>query len=174
MQRITSCFAEAAQLFGPEVSLKKTEILRQPAPQVEYHPPSISIEQSQLKAVRQFSYLGCVIICYAKKDTEVDNTLAKANTAFGREYTCLEQHKDMKVNVYKAVMQTTLLYGAKSWVTYRCHLCLIEHYHQRCLRTILNIHWSDFITNIEVLDLAKVTSIEVMLLKTQLRWAGHV
>ena len=53
---------------------------------------------------------------------------------------------------------------------------LIEryHYHQRCLRAILNIHWSDFVTNIEVLEMAKVTSIEAMLLKTQLRWAGHV
>ena len=55
MQRITSSFAVAAQLYGIEVSLKKTEVLHQPAPHEEYHPPSISIEQSQLKAVHQFS-----------------------------------------------------------------------------------------------------------------------
>ena len=60
MQCITSCFAEAAQLFGLEVSLKKTEVFHQPAPQEEYHTPSISIEQPELKAVHQFSYLGCV------------------------------------------------------------------------------------------------------------------
>ena len=30
-------------------------------------------------------------------------------------------------------------------------VCLIERCHQRCLPTILNIHWSDFVTNIEVL-----------------------
>jgi len=35
LQRVTSCFAEASQLFGLEVSLKKTEILHQPA-----HPTS--------------------------------------------------------------------------------------------------------------------------------------
>jgi len=45
--------------------------------------------------------------------------------------------KDTKINVYKAVMLTTLLYGAESWVIYRRHLRLIERYHQRCLRTIL-------------------------------------
>ena len=50
-----------------------------------------------------------------------------------------------------------------------CHLRLIERYHQLCLRTILNILWSDFVTNIEVLEMAKVTSIEAMLHKTQLR-----
>jgi len=53
-------------------------------------------------------------------------------------------------------------------------VCLIERYHQGYLRTILNIHWSDFVTNIEVLEMAMVTSIAAMLLKIQLRWAGHV
>jgi len=85
-QRITSRFAEAAQLFGLEVSLKKTEVLHQPAPQDEYHPPSISIELSELKATHQFSYVGCVITSDAKIDKEVDNRLAKANSAFGRLY----------------------------------------------------------------------------------------
>ena len=32
LQHLICCFAEAAQLFGLEVSLKKTEVLHQPAP----------------------------------------------------------------------------------------------------------------------------------------------
>ena len=36
------------------------------------------------------------------------------------------------------------------------------------------IHWSDFITNLMVLDQAGITTIEAMLMKSQLRWAGHV
>ncbi|PFX19048.1 E3 ubiquitin-protein ligase TRIM71 [Stylophora pistillata] len=43
-QRITSCFVDGSQLFGLEVSLKKTEVLHQPAPQVEYRPLRISGE----------------------------------------------------------------------------------------------------------------------------------
>jgi len=35
-------------------------------------------------------------------------------------------------------------------------------------------NWSDFDTDIEVLEQAEVTGIEAMFLKTQLRWAGHV
>ena len=42
LQRVTSCFAEATQLFGLEVSLKKTEVLHQPAPKEMYCPPRIS------------------------------------------------------------------------------------------------------------------------------------
>ena len=79
-----------------------------------------------------------------------------------------------KIRVYRAVVLTTLLYGSETWVTYRSHIRLLERFHQRCLRTILNIHWSDFITNVEVLEQAEVPSIEAMILKYQLRWAGHV
>ena len=76
MQRVTSCFAEAAQLFRFEVNLMNIEVLHQPMPQEEYHPPSITIEQSELKAVHQFSYLGCIITTDAKLDKEVDSRLA--------------------------------------------------------------------------------------------------
>ena len=68
----------------------------------------------------------------------------------------------------------TLLYGSELWVTYRHHLRLLEYFHQRCLRIILNIHWSDYVSNVEVLEQAEITSIEAILLKSQLRWAGHI
>ena len=108
----------------------------------------------------------------------MDTRLAKAKRAFGRLYKRVWNNRNLKkdtnTSVYKAVVLTTLLYGAESWVIYRRHLSLIERYHQRCLRAILNILWSDFVTNIEVLEMAMVTSIEAMLLKIQLHWAGHV
>ena len=50
----------------------------------------------------------------------------------------------------------------------------LERFHQRCLCIILNIHWSNYVTNIEVLHHVEITSIEAMLLKSQLWWAGHV
>jgi len=131
-----------------------------------------------LKALHQFTYLGCTITSDAKIDKEVDNRLAKASCAFGRLYKRVWNNKHLKKNtkisVYRAVVLTTLLYGSESWVTYRRHLRLLERFHQRCLRIILNIHWSDYVTNVEVLEQAVIASIEAMLLKAQLRWAGHV
>ncbi|XP_067907983.1 uncharacterized protein [Heterodontus francisci] len=57
---------------------------------------------------------------------------------------------------------------------YRHHVRLLEHFHQRCLHSILKIHWQDRITNIEVLETANITSNEALLLPSQLRWAGHI
>ena len=178
LQRVTSCFAEACQLFGLEVSLKKTEVLHQPAPKEVYRQPSIHIDRTELNVVNQFTYLGCVISSDAKIDKEIDNRLAKANSAFGRLYKRVWHNFNLKrvtkISVYRAVVLTTLLYGAESWVIYSRHLRLLERFHQRCLRTILNIHWSDFVTNNEVLKQAGITSVEATLMKIQLRWVGHV
>ena len=178
LQRMTSCFADASRLFGLEVSLKKTEVLHQPTPREEYRPPHISIGDTELKSTQQFTYLGCTISSDAKIDKEIDNRLAKANSSFGRLYKRVWNNKCLKcktkIRVYRAVVLTTLLFSSETWVIYRSHIRLLERFHQRCLRTILNIHWSDLITNVEVLEQAEVPSIEAMILKYQLRWAGHV
>ena len=76
--------------------------------------------------------------------------------------------------VYKAVVISTLLYASETWTTYRRPLKALEKFHQRCLRSILNISWEDRRTNISVLKEAKTTSIEAFAIKNQLRWSGHV
>ena len=108
----------------------------------------------------------------------MDNRLAKSNSAFGRLSSRVWKNKHLKkvtkISVYRAVVLTTLLYGSESWVTYRHDLRLLERFHQRCLRIILNIHWSDYVSNVEVLEQAEITSIEAILLKSHLRWSEHV
>ena len=178
LQRLTTCFAESAQLFGLEISLKKTEVLHQPAPGEISQPPSITISNTTLKTVQQFTYLGSTISTDARIDKELDNRLGKANRAFGRlqkrVWSSSQLRCSTKIRVYKAIVLTTLLYGAETWVTYRCHIRLLERFHQRCLRSILKIHWSDYVPNTAVLEKANILSIEAMLLQYRLRWAGHV
>ena len=157
LQRVTSCFTDASRLFGLGVNLKKTEVPYQSAPHEEYRSPHISIGDTELISTQQFTYLGCTILSDVKIDKEIDNRLAKSNCSFGRLYKRVWNNKSLKykskIRVYRAVVLTTLLYSSETWVTsYRSHLRLLKRFHQRCLRTILNIHWNDFITNIEVLE----------------------
>ena len=67
-----------------------------------------------------------------------------------------------------------LVIWLRSVTTYSRHLKSLEKYHQRCLRCIRNIKWQDRRTNSSVLEEANVTSIESILIKNQLRWAGHI
>ena len=79
-----------------------------------------------------------------------------------------------KIKVYRALVIPTFLYGAETWTLYRRQVRLLERFHQRCLRSILNIKWHDYVSNEDVLEEAQLPSIESILLKQQLRWAGHV
>ena len=79
-----------------------------------------------------------------------------------------------KIKVYRAVVIPTLLYGAETWTLYRRQVRLLERFRQRCLRSILNIKWHDYVSNEDVLEEAQLPSVESILLKQQLRWAGHV
>ena len=76
--------------------------------------------------------------------------------------------------MYKAVVLPTLLYSAETYTLYRRHIRKLSQVHLRHLRQILRISWKDHISNIDVLRLANMSSIEAILTASQLRWTGHV
>ncbi|KAJ7404742.1 hypothetical protein WISP_143598 [Willisornis vidua] len=71
---ITNDVKQVAELFGLEVSLKKTEVLYQPTPKEVFH-PHITIGESELKSVQQFTCLGNKISSDSKIDKEIENSL---------------------------------------------------------------------------------------------------
>ena len=171
-------FAKAATAFGLTISLKKTEVLHQKPPRTAYVPPRVNIDGHPLNTVEQFTYLGCVISNDATVAKDVDNRLAKASSSFGRLQKRVWQSHSLrlstKLQVYKAAVLTTLLYGSEAWVLYRKQVNLLERFHQRCLRSLMGIKWQDYMTNNEVLEKVNLSSIEAMLMSRQLRWVGHV
>ena len=78
-----------------------------------------------------------------------------------------------KIQVCRAVVVPTFMYGAETWVPYRKQIRLLERFHQRCLRSILGVR-QDHVSKEEVLKRASLPSIESTLLQLQLRWAGHI
>ena len=111
-------------------------------------------------------------------DKDLDNRLSKASSSFGRLCKRVWNNHSLrlktKIKVYRALVIPTLMYGTETWTLYRRQVRLLERFHQRCLRSILNIKWHDYVSNEDVLEEAQLPSIESILLKQQLRWAGHV
>ena len=164
-------------MFGLTISLSKTEVLLQPAPASSPQQPSITIDDTQLKNVESFRYLGSIISNDGSLDKEITTRIQKANQALGRLLQVL-QHKGLrlatKLKVYNAVVISSLLYRCETWTLYRRHVKQLEQFHTRSLRSIMRIRWQDRVTNQEVLDRANSTSIEAKILQAQLRWTGHV
>ncbi|KAI8516013.1 hypothetical protein Bbelb_068260 [Branchiostoma belcheri] len=181
IQHIMDRFATACGRFGLTISLSKTEAMFQPPPSLAATvplPPPIVINNTEIKTVDKFCYLGSTITSSGSLDAEVTQRIGKASVAFGRLTKRLWQEHGIrlstKIAVYIAVVLSTLLYCCETWTTYRRHIQLLEQFQQRCLRNICNIRWQDKVSNLQVLEKCGLTSVECMIVKCQLRWVGHV
>lgn len=178
LQTVMTAFHDAYTRLGLTVNIGKTQVLYQPPPRGPYHAPTIRIEGQALQNVDHFPYLGSYLSSNNLIDNEIQHRLSCASAAFGRMRTRVFDdhniHVSTKIQVYDAIVMPTLLYGSETWTTYRRHLKALERFHQRCLRNILRIKWSDYRTNNSVLEEAKVTSVEARIIKSQLRWTGHL
>ena len=178
VQQLFNRFHAAAERFGLTVSMKKTEVMFQPASQSQPVHPVIKAGETTIKAVDKFCYLGSILSSDAVVDEDISARLSKATCAFGQLTKRLwNDHGirlDTKVAIYKAAILTSLLYGCESWVLYHRHVVKLEQFHMRCLRRIAHVKWQDRIPNTEVLKICDITGIEAFLLAAQLRWTGHV
>ena len=127
--------------FGLTISLGKTEVLFQRAPNSVAPQPVISIDDVELKVIDNFKYLGSVISNDGSLDKEIASRINKVSQALGCLCNRLLNHHNVtlhtKLKVYRAV--SSLLYGYETWTVYRRHLKQLERFHLCALRSILGI-----------------------------------
>ncbi len=178
LQLLLDNFARASTGFGLTISISKTEVMYQPAPGSPYVKPKITVAGEPLKVTSTFTYLGSRLANDGQLDAEIDSRIAKASSSFGRLQSRVWSSHDLKlpikIDVYRAVVLSTLLYAAETWTPYQRHIQKLEAFHQRCLRKILKINWQSFTPNTKVLQVANTISIETEISKRQLKWVGHV
>ena len=121
-QEIVSRFGRSAQAFSLNRNIKKTEMLYQPAPGSD-DGQSTYIDNEQLASVHKFKYLGTTVMNNNKMDEELDTRMSNASTSYGRLKEKVWHNKDLtfitKCSVYKAVVLSSLLYGAEAWTVYK-------------------------------------------------------
>ena len=128
--------------------------------------------------MKSFTCLGSKVNSNGSLDDEITNRIAKATSAFGklrhRLWNEREMKLDTKIQVYKAVVLTTLLYGSESWTPYRPHINQLDVFHKGCLRMIYGYTLEDKISNADLLEKCKIDGMETFLIQSQLRWVDHV
>lgn len=180
IQLLVDRFSKAAAQFSMKINIKKTECLYQPVKLLS--PPSepqvITINQIPLVQTTDFKYLGSTVSSSSKIEKELGTRIGKASAAFGKLRDRLWNNKHVsirvKCKVFRAVVLSTLLYGAETWTIYRTQVKKLHAFMMRQLRDIMSIKWQDKITNIEVLKRANLPSMEDILIEKNLRWLGHV
>ena len=174
LQSLMDCFSQACKDFGLTISLKKINVLGQDTEA----PPVITIDDYELDAVCQFTYIGSTITDNLSLDTEINKMIGKAASTLARltarVWTSPKLSIKTKMAVYNACVIRTLLYGSKTWNTYAGQERRLNTFHVRSIRRILGMSWQDKVTNSDVLSRAGLPTMYTLLRQRRLRWLGHV
>ena len=121
LQHLVDKLSHACEEFGLTISLRKTNILAQGA---ESPPPSpiITIDNTELEVVNNFTYLGSTVSSPNSLDAEISRRIAKAAAVMAKLNKQVRGNdllsERTKMCVYQACVLLTLLYGSESWTTY--------------------------------------------------------
>jgi len=139
---------------------------------------TFTINETPLKEVENFIYLGSTITRNATLDLELGTRIGKAASTFGRLTKRVWRNKYLsvrtKVRIYEACVLSILLYGAESWPTYRPQESRLSAFHTRNLRFIIGKTWEDKMTNEELFKITNSGPLSSRLKFIRLRWAGQV
>ena len=119
MQKGVDQESDSCDSYDLTISIKKTEVVYQPAPGKPYKEPTITVKGQRLKVVDKFTYLGSTLSRVVNIDDEVNARIAKTSAAFGRPRGSIwdrsEIRLDTKLKVYRSVVMPTLLYACETW-----------------------------------------------------------
>ena len=176
MQKGVDQVSDSFDSYDLTISIKKTEVVYQPAPGKHYKEPIITMKGQRLQVVDKFTYLGSTLSRVVHIDDEVNARIAKASAVFGRLRGSIWDRSgirlDTKLKVYRSMVLPTLLYTHAKLGQFTNGMP--KDFHTSCLRKLLKIKWQDRIPDTEVLKRAEMQNVHTLLKLAQLRWTGHV
>ena len=179
LQRVVDSVQDAYRRSGLKMNTDKTEVLTQTSGNQPSHSvPNIRVGDVNLTNVSKFTYLGSVLTSDCSLDDEVSRRIGLASSTFGRlSHKVFANHKlslGTKKAVYQAVCLSVLLFGCEAWALYRHQFRKLESFHGTCIQKILGLKWYDRVPRTESRRKLGIETVEELILKRQLRWAGHV
>ena len=182
LQLICDTFDETCSEFGLSVSIPKTKILvqwdKESIKNKQTHPTIVTLGGEKLEEVDSFKYLGVIT---AKNGSWEEEFLHRKRLAWAQ---FLEQRQTIyqrfglalrhKIWLFKTYITTKLLYGCEAWAPTAKEFSQIEEIQRTMLMMILGIRKSDKVSYVEILEKAKMLSVESYIRKQRLLWAGHI
>ena len=156
----------AAETVGLHVNFKKTEYMRFNQEEGEV----VTLDGNRLKEVVDFKYLGALIQS-SKKD--INSRIGQAWQALNKmeKIWRSNMNKRLKINFFRATVESVLLYGAESWTLTGRMSDRLDGTYTKMLRAILGVSWKERKTNKELYgNLTKITD---TLRIRRLKFIGH-
>nr|VZI36934.1 unnamed protein product [Spirometra erinaceieuropaei] len=177
LQSMVSRVNEVAKSVGMSINAGKTKVFSSCIPDQEKAP--LGIDGCQLEEVDSFKYLGARLLPNGQSKDDIVSRIDAARWVFSSLRKCLWNRRDLsiatKIRVYRASVRSVLLYGCECWALRVADERKLEVFDHHCLRTILRVKLTDFVSN-EIVrarcdNIARITQASQ---ERRLRWFGHV
>ncbi|BHF82417.1 hypothetical protein SprV_0802555500 [Sparganum proliferum] len=177
LQSMVSRVNEVAKSVGLSINAGKTKVFSSCIPDQEKAP--LGIDDCQLEEVDSFKYLGARLLPNGQSKDDIVSQIDAARWVFSSLRKCLWNRRDLsiatKIRVYRASVRSVLLYGCECWALRVEDERKLEVFDHHCLRTILRVKFTDFVSNETVRarcdNIARITQ---AIQERRLRWFGHV
>ena len=167
-QELLSRVEKGAAKVGLKINADKTKA-------IYYNQDSdvklITIDQLSLETVQDFKYLGSYI---DNTDKEINVRKAQTWQACNKLMKIWKSKIDnnTKIRLFLTAIEPVLLYGSETWTLTNTMEKRIDGCYTRLLRTALNIHWSQHITNTQLYGNLPPVSNKIK--QRRLRLSGHL
>ncbi|BHF85811.1 hypothetical protein SprV_1002898400 [Sparganum proliferum] len=177
LQSMVSRVNEVAKSVGLSINAGKTKVFSSCIPDQEKAP--LGIDGCQLEEVDSFKYLGARLLPNGQSKDDIVSRIDAVRWVFSSLRKRLWNRRDLsiatKIRVYHASVRSVLLYGCECWALRVKHERKLEVLDHHCLRIILRVKFTDFVSNETVRarcdNIARITQ---AIQERRIRWFGHV
>ena len=165
-QELLTRLENAAKQIGLHINNSKTEYMLFNQDEGDLK----ALDGDVLNQVEDFQYLGAWLNTCSK---DINIRIGRAWTALLKLNTIWKSNlqEDLKVQFFRATVETVLLYGSSSWTLTKALSQKIDGAYTKMLRVVKNVTWEQHVTN-KVLY-GKLPSITTIIEERRLRFSGH-
>jgi hypothetical protein len=150
---------EEAESAGLYINIKKTKGMTVNTSNTQ----KFRLENTEIEEVESFLYLGSVKSENGGTEKDVASRIKKANGVFAQLYPVWRNHtisKRVKIRIFNTNVKSVLIYACETWkttnhITRRLHIFVNKR-----LSRIMNIKWTDKITDEEIWRITQQKPIE--------------
>ena len=161
--------------FGLKINIAKTEVQAISKQKINL---CITINGTQLKQVEDFIYLGGTISEGGSCTKDIQHRIGKALGAVQALHNIWRSNEitnPTKVELYKVLILSILLYGAETWTLKKVDANRLQTFEMMCLRKILGVTRMDKIKNTSIRQTLGIkNTITELVANKRLRYFGHV
>ncbi|VDO66338.1 unnamed protein product [Schistosoma margrebowiei] len=172
MQMKTTSVAANSTLIGLNIHRGKSKIPKHNKENTKL----ISMFGDTLDDVESLTYLGSNVDKQGGFDADVTARIGKAREAF-LQLKNIWNSKQLSTNIkgrtFSTNVEIVLLYGTETWRTTTTIIKKVQVFINSCLRTIINIHWPDTISNSFLWERTNQHPSEEEIWKRRWKWIRH-